>query len=444
MHHEVFHITMPGDVEKDDVSSQVGSTAEYGTATTPETVICEGDPGDDTTQRFRYQWSYGAMVCLSLLDTPPELEFVYCEHHEDVLGKYTDGTFCGVQVKTRAEGFGPFKSSDDPIKGALKRFVALAIKFPGQFRRFSIATNCGFWSAEKTKQNLGYILNQARMLINKGEALDGEPLLRDLLAVFREVEGCDDTVIEAVIVNVELQKNLPHLDGIDTQLAFDHLTKINGLGDLPPRTLSEIANALVDRVGRASSHACEQQYKDYAAILINPQEARAKVIIEGKKIDAETVRAIISPFMNPTVLLRTGDPASLSRMPIGMKRMERKMAAGLISATSILNAQDQKAAAEFYGLETLSKWGEDRAQERWTHIRSIVRNECQEAYDESEDESSFGRAMLMNVRQRLRARHEAEKAELFGYRYEHLLGIASLLTEECLVWWSKPFDLEEA
>lgn len=435
---------MPGDEEPDGALEQSDSVPGTSAAETPETVVGEGDPGDDTIQRFRYQWCYGAMLCLALVEEAPELEFVYCEHHEDVLVKYMDGAFCGVQVKTRAEGLGPFKASDEPIKGALKRFVALEVKFSGQFRHFTLATNCGFWSGDKTKQNLGHVLKKAKELIEVGGALDSELLLRDLVTVFREVDGCDDAVIRAVIAKVELQKNLPHLDGMDAQLAFEHLSKVEGLGDLPPRTLNEIVCLLVDRVGRASSHACEQlRYKDYAALMIHPQEAVARVMIEGKKIDAETVRAIIRPFKNPAVLLRTGDPAALSKTPRGMKRLQRKMAAGLIPTSSILNAEDQRDAAELYGMETIQKWGEDRALERWNHVRSIVQNECSEAYDESEDDETFGKAMLMNVRKRLRARHDAEKAELFGYRYEHLLGVASVLTEECRVWWSKQFDLEE-
>jgi hypothetical protein len=71
------------------------------TVPAPDTVPATGDPGDDTANRYRYQWTYAAIVCCMLLDDTLDVTEVFCEHHEDVLSKHTDGTFSGLQIKTR-------------------------------------------------------------------------------------------------------------------------------------------------------------------------------------------------------------------------------------------------------------------------------------------------------------------------------------------------------
>lgn len=74
-----------------------------------------GDPGDDTARRYRYQWTYAAIVCCVLLDETEDVAEVFCEHHEDILTKHTDGTYSGLQIKTRASTQDVWKTSDDDV-----------------------------------------------------------------------------------------------------------------------------------------------------------------------------------------------------------------------------------------------------------------------------------------------------------------------------------------
>jgi hypothetical protein len=86
------------------------------TVPAPDTVPATGDPGDDTASRYRYQWKYAAIVCCMLLDEIQDVAEVFCEHHEDVLIKHVDGTFSGLQIKTRASTQEVWKTSDDAVK----------------------------------------------------------------------------------------------------------------------------------------------------------------------------------------------------------------------------------------------------------------------------------------------------------------------------------------
>ena len=82
------------------------------------------------------------------------------------------------------------------------------------------------------------------------------------------------------------------------------------------------------------------------------------------------------------------------------------------------------------------------ADERYQHLKVIVGNECQEAYDlVQREDSPFGQDMLQDVRERIRARHANEPDSFLGCKYEHLLGVVGILTELCDVWWSEPFEV---
>jgi hypothetical protein len=125
--------------------------------TNPSEILSNSDHGDDMQLRVRYQSTYGAMIALGMLLDTVEIEEVYCEQHEDLLLRRTDGTFCGCQVKTRHPKLGAFKTDDAQISDAFARFVALDIQFNGKFARYIIATNVAFWQQEKNSKSLPHL-----------------------------------------------------------------------------------------------------------------------------------------------------------------------------------------------------------------------------------------------------------------------------------------------
>ena len=97
----------------------------------PENTVAHGDPGDETTNRYRFQWTWAAVVCCMLLDDTEDVEEVFCEHHEDVLLKHQDGLFTGHQVKTRGDDQPPWKAKDEAVLKACIRFAKLESDYPG-------------------------------------------------------------------------------------------------------------------------------------------------------------------------------------------------------------------------------------------------------------------------------------------------------------------------
>jgi len=407
-----------------------------------EASLCTTDPGDDTLRRFRYQFAYTAILALGLLENEAELSLLYCEHHDDVLLKLTDGKFRAVQIKTRDCGLEPFKAREEQILNSLKRFIGLETKYPDALDRFTIAANCGFWRERKDGHNLSYVLELAVECLQSSAGQPARPLA-GMLNCLRDGNGSSDATILGVLGKTTLQDNLPHLDGVEDRL-IRHLHEVEPLQGLPYSALAAIAQALVNIVFRAASHACDPLLRDYCAILNDPGTTEAQAVIQGKRIHAARLRQLFDEQSTPAALLRARCPAALAQLPPGMGILERKMATGMIPVRSVELAKDHKYSTEYQLVKLLNKYGPKRAEEFYQHLRLMVKTECQEAYDTAErPDEPFGQQMLGDVRQRLRTRYQFERDTLLGCTYEHLQGVAGVLTEECEVWWSLPFDIPE-
>lgn len=408
----------------------------------PDSVLSKTDIGDDIQRRFRYQATYAAILALSLLDEKSEFNEIFCEHHEDILIKLKDGTFRGIQVKTRKEGLEPFKASDPEIIKALKKFIKLEKGFFGHFSRFVLATNCGFWYERKNGSNLPYILELARNIESSKTTLLKHPL-SSYIKKFAKIKGTNEDFILNILKKIELQGNLPKFEGIELSL-INEIARIPGMDIETFVDLQRAAKALINTMFHAASLSHDSPIKYYFALLADPERERTHAIIEGKRITEDTIQRILQQSITPETLLRTWGPVSLPELPKGMRIMVRKMTTGGIPVSNINLFKDYKFSAQVLLIGWFHKYDEEKATERYEHLRTIVLTECQEAYDSIKDnDEPFGEKMLSDIRRRLRDRHSDEKNSLFGCHYEHLLGIAGILTEDCPVRWSRVFDTPE-
>jgi hypothetical protein len=118
------------------VTKVVVQDAPLGPILTPITVQAADDRGGDTSRRFAYQWTYAAIQACAIFDDSMDTAEVFCEQHEDILLKHEDGTYTGIQVKTRDAGGDPWSATEESIFNACCNFVCLENQFPGQFRSF--------------------------------------------------------------------------------------------------------------------------------------------------------------------------------------------------------------------------------------------------------------------------------------------------------------------
>lgn len=409
---------------------------------TPENMLDSTDPGDDTQRRYWYQAAYAAIVALDLLDPETEFEEIFCEHHEDTLIRRCDGASVGVQVKTRRPGREPFKAKDAQVINSICRFIRHEVTFPGRYSRFVLATNYAFWTEKKTQQNLPYLLKLAG---------DSEATHRWLSNYVRRIktdcELADDPKTERLVIQVlgkiAIQAELPKFDDVESRLAR-HIPNYYDAGEAGFDDLLRAARALIEEAFRAGSLQYVSAKQMYFALCSDPSQARVSHIIDGKRITRATVEGILESNLSADFLLRRREKVLVSDLPRGMRKLELKMAKGRIPAHNIHYAKDQKFSAEHLLNGWIYKYDPEKANRRYEHLTAIVGNECHEAYDTVFSVGEpFGQEMLQEIRKRLRQRHSEDPGSFFGAEYEHLLGVAGILTEVCDVWWSEEFEIPE-
>jgi hypothetical protein len=73
-------------------------------------------------------------MCCLLLDSTEDAVELFCEQHEDVLLKHADGTFSGLQLKTRDDDQRLWSTTDEDLLSSFAKFAKLETLFPGQLR----------------------------------------------------------------------------------------------------------------------------------------------------------------------------------------------------------------------------------------------------------------------------------------------------------------------
>ncbi len=277
---------------------------------TPESVLSNDDPGDDTQRRFRYQNTYAAIISLSLLEEESKADCIFCEHHEDVLVKQKDGSFVGIQIKTRLASKGPYKAGDKQVIKSLKGFIKLESEFPGNFSQSVIAVNKGFWNEKDKSSNLRYLLklaqaarkedvtsNQCLSTFAKKLASEDE----NLSSLALKADGTISHLTLSVLNKVKPEENLPGLDDIKERL----IKEITNLPDMAQRgydELDKLANALVHEMSLAASLGNNSPQTLYFELLTDSETHRTNAIIQGKRITREKILQILQEHSSTKVI----------------------------------------------------------------------------------------------------------------------------------------------
>lgn len=413
---------------------------------TPEKILSESDKGDEMIRRVRFQLTVSAIFCLNLLDFTTNLEEVYCEHHEDILLKMGDGRFHGIQVKTREQDHGAFEANDQQVKKSIIRFIALYKQFPGKFLRFTLLSNVGFYSLKpKSHKSLAYIISLAKE--DSSELRKTNTNIGKWLKELCDSSNSSFETVLAVLKMIELSGGYSTLGGIH-DLLISKIAQIDSFKEKTILQIKKIADEMLVSQLKAASKYSDEKTEDYFVLQENPSECRNSEIIAKKLITKQKFQEKITDLIS---LETVPDISSVNgaKIPKTSKGdiMRRKMTLGGISAISIVNMQNQKFSAEGKATELIHKYDydPDKAEKVYDQIKQIVLNLCAESYDLAsigpEPNQLFGTNMLIEVRKRIKARYDEDQSSFFGFKYEHLLGIAGVLTEECTVWWSKKIDL---
>lgn len=409
-------------------------------------VVDISDPGDDVIRRFRFQFGYAALKAIDLLDPNSIACCIYCEHHEDVLIELKSGKFIGVQIKTREVGLSPFKSSDPSIFGALVRFCKEDANYPKQFSGFGLVTNGAFFRGEGADD-----LHNLIRCAQENPCLKGLLRRNSLKPLFEKIATAAALPLSQVIATIAKIELEEMLTGIDLDLlVVQALSELDGCAEMRHMELLTAARLLSERIFSASSKAHQFVQLQANAITLDITARATALTIANKRIDGGIVRSCLDEAVNSArtaeqelltihgYLHRDGTPASLSRM-------EAKMAVGNLSVMEVEEFKDDVRSLEGTFIRWKEKYSLGEANVRLQHVQSLTLRQCRAEHDPTQAPKDFRQPIVTDrasLRSRITNLSENEAPTLFGCRIEHLFGAVGMLTDECRVWWSPPFDLE--
>lgn len=99
------------------------------------------DRGDETQERFRYQWAIGVWVLARSLTGERPIRALWCEHHEDYLLELSAGRYVAVQVKTDSRENAEWRWSDDALVDSVTRFCAFEKMYGAAIDSYEFVSN---------------------------------------------------------------------------------------------------------------------------------------------------------------------------------------------------------------------------------------------------------------------------------------------------------------
>lgn len=401
------------------------------------------DPGDEVQRNFRYQHAYGAILLIGATAGRLSYVAVWCEHHEDLLGERTDGTFDCFQVKTRSPGRGAWTIGEEGWKGSLKRFVRLVRRFGDRIHRVVFVSDTplldvGLEVRDRTRLSS----SPAALLRQVNGAQSASELTQPFDRVFRKLLvdcRCTEDDLFRTLKRMTFQPG-PSQDGIDAVLSHDHLPLLPECANLPRIKLNGIRDELIQRVYFASSLRIQDPARHYYRFQEN---GSGDPVLRAKRIAVDDVHLLLRD--SPVVPFRFYPGAATVSIGQGrgnIFRLNTKMIRGGLSA-HFVTMQRRALSAEEHLMEIAHRAPEE-IDSILDQLESVVQGECDDADLHAVSmPGHFGSVKLLKLQQGLKFVAEHRPDMVYHQPYECLIGLAGLLSGECKVWWSEPFDLGE-
>lgn len=116
-----------------------------------------------------------------------------------------------------------------------------------------------------------------------------------------------------------------------------------------------------------------------------------------------------------------------------------------MSTMNVEQFKDDVRSLEATFLRWKEKYDLDEANRRLRHLEQLALQQCRKVHNETLASDDFPHPVITDVvglRDLLDQMVAKEQGKIFGCRPEHLTGAVGMITEECRVWWSKPFLIE--
>ncbi|MCW8102998.1 dsDNA nuclease domain-containing protein [Streptomyces tauricus] len=419
------------------------------------------DSGAETLGRYRYQAEVAARDCLAML-TQDAIDFVVCEWHEDFVVAWTDGSVELVSVKHREGTRGPWTLTELCKDGGLThlfdRWCACECDANVRLR---LATNAALKPGKDNASTLARICGPEPELA-AGLTAMAEAVARQMLKVrwkqpypnvpnTTEVRRLADIQVPAGFVE-KVVRFLAVLEISCDPPQREHITDVNIQRLLVPAVerlqlahvdLEDTYRAIVDRIERANRD--ESDRSQLAVYIADPSRVRHSTRMQQRigrrRITREIVRQEVA---YTTVQLPTFPRGQAPVVAPGGAKLNRKLRRGLVPS-------DEAAFAERLRSAWYTTWSERRSglagdESDLMNLSMDVLEmafECRRhARAQAADGSGFGIKMNDLLAERLKV-DALPTPPPFQLNNLHLRGLAYQLCDECLYFFSEPFDADE-
>lgn len=400
------------------------------------------DRGDETQERFRYQWAIGVWLLAQSLTGERSICALWCEHHEDYLLELSAGRYVAVQVKTDSRENAAWRWSDEALVDSIARFCVLEAAHGISIESYEFVSNAApYVPGVATKRDDSLAASPVRLIQYCKKASTSSNLPEPYNGAFVRLiskTGGNANVLFHVLRKLRFAQG-PVLRGYDDTFAASIIPKLPGCAPLTIVSCCRLRDELIGLV----QAACRLRVDGIdGAVAYLATNGRPDAAIRGK---------CITPASALDLLARVRQPAfryinSGAGIDIG----------ATVGRTDVLNRKMRNAylGSQFEPLRMRMDAAEQRLMERAflepdsfdaiaNQLVSTVLVECKDAeamsYDHA-DEKTRGLAIYKQILQRMDELAKEESERVCSEPKDTLMGIAGMLSGECKFAWGTPLD----
>lgn len=402
------------------------------------------DRGDETQERFRYQWAIGVWLLTQSLTGERSIRALWCEHHEDFLLELPTGRYVAVQVKTDSRENAQWRWSDDALVDAVSRFCTFEKMHGAAIDGYEFISNAASYvPAPTVKKADSLAASPGRLIQCCAQASTHVEVQEPYKTAFTRLvgkTGSDASVLFQVLRKLKFAQG-PVLRGYDDTFSASIIPKLPGCAGLTTVLCCRLRDELIGLV----QAACRLHVDGVdGAVAYLAANGRPEAAIRGKCILPESAIELIARVRQPT--FRFVD--SGAGIDIGPK----------VGRVDVLNRKMRNAylGSQFESLRMRMDSADQRLMERAllepdafeaiaNQLISTVLVECKDieamAFDHA-NEKTRGLAIYKQILQRMDSLAKDEPEQVCREPKDTLMGIAGMLSGECKFAWGTPLEEE--
>ena len=409
-----------------------------GLATTPS------DRGDETQERFRYQWAIGVSLLAQSLTARRPVRALWCEHHDDYLLELPSGRYVAVQVKTDSRENARWRWSDDALVDAVARFCAFEKTHGAVIDGYEFISNAAPYVPASTTKRVDSLAASPDRLIQSCLRASSHAEVQDpYKTAFNRLvakTGGDAVVLFQVLRKLAFAQG-PVLRGYDDTLAASIVPTLPGCSGLTTISCCRLRDELIALVQAACRLRVDGLDGSVAYLATN---GRPDAAIRGKCITPESAAELMARVRQPNFrFVGSGTGVDIGATAGRAEVLSRKMRSAYLGGQfEPLRMRMDSADQRLIERALLEPDGFDAIANQ---LLSTVLVECKDAeamaFDHA-DEKTRGLAIFKRILQRMDSLSKEEPDRVCREPKDTLMGIAGMLSGECKFAWGTPLEEE--